>query len=128
MVGKDKVWPRSIEAQGQFGRVGDIWNIGKFPMKTDPKRTKGNHTVKMKDSNEKPLGQWNQYEITLDGGDLEIKVNDLIQNTATNCWQIPGKIGIQSEGAQMEYRNIVLIPIIPHKDKYPHPGVAFKRL
>jgi len=115
MVGEDKVWPRSIEAQGQYGHVGDIWNIGKFPMKTDPKRTKGRHTIKMKDSNEKPIGQWNQYEITLDGGELEIKVNDLIQNTATDCWQTPGKIGIQSEGAQLEYRNLVLIPIIRDK-------------
>jgi hypothetical protein len=117
MVGDDKVWPRSIEAQGQYGHVGDIWNIGKFPMKTDPKRTKGRHTVKMKDSNEKAIGQWNQYEIVLDGGDLEIKVNDLVQNTAAQCWQTPGKIGIQSEGAQLEFRNIVLIPIIRDKNK-----------
>ena len=36
MVGPDKVWPRSIEAQGQYNSAGDIWNIDKFPMKTDP--------------------------------------------------------------------------------------------
>jgi hypothetical protein len=125
MVGKDKVWPRSIEAQGQYGHVGDIWNIGKFPMQTDPKRTKGRRTVKIKDSNEKPIGQWNQYEITFDGGDLEIKVNDLIQNTASECWETPGKIGIQSEGARMEYRNLVLIPIIPHKAKASPPLACF---
>jgi len=116
-VGKDKVWPRSIECQGQIGSLGDIWNIDKFPMKADPTRTRGRHTRKAHPSNENPLGQWNQYEITLDGGRLEIKVNDLIQNIATDCWETPGKICLQSEGAQMEYRNVVIIPIERPKKK-----------
>jgi hypothetical protein len=111
-VGEDKVWPRCIEAQGHYGNVGDIWNIGNFPMKTDQQRNKGRRTIKMHESNEKPIGQWNQYEITLDGPQLEIKVNELVQNTATDCWETPGKICIQSEGAKMEYRNFALIPII----------------
>ncbi len=116
----DKVWPKSIEAQGMYGNVGDIFNIGNFPMKTDPDRTHGRRTAKMHKSNEKPLGQWNQYEIVLNGGDLEIYVNGLLQNEATKCKELPGKIAIQSEGAKMEYRNIVLIPIgalSKHSDK-----------
>ncbi len=117
MVGKDKVWPRSIECQGQIGALGDIWNIDEFPMKTAPDRTNGRHTRKAHPSNEKPLGEWNQYEIALDGGSLEIKVNDLVQNTATECWETPGKICLQSEGAQMEYRNLALIPIERPKGK-----------
>lgn len=115
MVGKDEVWPRSIEVQGQFGSVGDIWNIGVFPMKVDTDRTQGRCTSKMKSSNEKPLGQWNQCEVTLDGGDFEIKVNGVIQNKAEKCWETPGKICIQSEGGQIEYRNFVLIPVISDK-------------
>jgi protease I len=111
-VGEDRVWPRCMEAQGMYGSVGDIWNLGEFPMKTSPERTKGRHTVKMHESNERPLGRWNSYEITLDGETLEIEVNGLVQNTATACWETPGKICIQSEGARMEYRNIVLIPIV----------------
>jgi len=110
MVGEDKVWPRSIEAQGQFGSAGDIWNIDKFPMKVAEDRTNGRHTRKMHPSNEKQ-GDWNQYEITMDGGNLELKVNGLIQNTAAECWETPGKICLQSEGSPMEFRNIVLIPI-----------------
>jgi len=111
-VGEDKVWPKSIEAQGEYGNVGDIWIIDGFPAKTDPERTKGRRTVKMHESNEKPLGEWNQYEISFNGPDLEIKVNDLVQNTASECWETPGKICIQSEGCEMEYRNILLLPII----------------
>lgn len=122
MVGNDKVWPRSIEAQGLYGAVGDIFNIDEFPMKTAEERTQGRRTRKIHKSNEKPLGRWNQYEIILDSGDLQIKVNDLIQNTATGCWEAPGKICIQSEGAQMEYRNIVLIPISRDENKSPEAG------
>ena len=111
MVGPDKVWPRSIEAQGMYRNLGDIFNIGEFPMTTGPGRTRGRHTPKMTLSNERPLGQWNQYDITLDGGDLEIRVNDLVQNTATECWETPGKICLQSEGAQVHFRNVTLIPV-----------------
>jgi len=111
MVGEDKVWPRSIECQGQKGALGDIWNIDKFPMKTAPDRPNDRHTRKMNLSNEKPLGEWNQYEITFNGSDLELKVNDLVQNTATECWETPGKICLQAEGAHMQFRNVVLVPI-----------------
>ena len=112
MTGPDKVWPKSIECQGQSGALGDIWNIDQFPMKAAEDRTSGRHTKKLHPSNEKPIGQWNRYEITLDGGDLELAVNGLVQNAATGCEEVPGKIGLQAEGGVMEYRNIVLIPIL----------------
>jgi len=111
MTGQDKVWPKSIESQGQSGSMGDIWNIDKFPMKAAADRTKGRHTRKMYDSNERPIGEWNDYEITLDGGALEIKVNNLVQNTATDCEEVPGKICLQAEGSHKQFRNIVLVPI-----------------
>lgn len=111
MVGEDKVWPKSIECQGQSGSMGDIWNIGQFPMKVAQERTSGRHTRKLHPSNERAIGEWNDYEMTLDGGDLEIKVNNLVQNTATECEEIPGKICLQSEGSQKEFRNLVLVPI-----------------
>jgi len=110
-VGPDKVWPKSIEAQGMSDSMGDIWNIDQFPMKVDPARTRGRHTVKMNPSNEKPIGQWNDYEVYLNGGNLRIHVNRLIQNFATEVEEVPGKICLQSEGSPKEFRNIVLIPI-----------------
>jgi hypothetical protein len=111
MVGPDKVWPKSIESQGQSGAMGDIWNIDEVPMRAAPERTQGRHTAKRHPSNERPIGEWNDYEVTLDGGDLEIKVNNLVQNTATECEEVAGKICLQAEGSQKEFRNLVLIPI-----------------
>lgn len=55
--GEDKVWPDSIECQGEKNSMGDIWNIGAFPMKVDASRTNGRQTVKLHPSNEKPLEQ-----------------------------------------------------------------------
>ena len=111
MVGADKVWPKSIEAQLMHRSAGDIWNIDEFPMAAERARTNGRHTAKALPSNERPQGEWNRYRIRLDGGDLELEVNGAIQNRARWCDVVPGKICLQSEGAPIEFRNIVLRPI-----------------
>ena len=111
IVGEDNVWPKSIEAQLHHTNAGDIFTIGEFPFKTDPDRTSGRRTTKLKPSNEKPQGQWNEYEIILKGTDLTLKVNGEVQNTATEVEEVAGTIGLQSEGAPIEYRNIRLKPL-----------------
>ena len=117
MVGQDKVWPKSIECQGQFGALGDLWNIDKFPMKTAPDRTKGRHTVRAKkEVAQMPPGEWNDYEIIMDGGKLTLIVNGTVQNEATECEIVSGKICLQSEGSEYEYRNIELT-VLPDKGR-----------
>jgi putative heme-binding domain-containing protein len=111
MSGDDQVWPYSIEAQLHHRDAGDIWNIGSFPMQVDPERTEGRRTRKTLPCNEKPIGEWNRYEITMDGGELTLAVNGQVQNTAHGCAETPGKICLQSEGAAIEFRNIEITPI-----------------
>jgi hypothetical protein len=129
MTGEDKVWPKSIEAQLHHLDAGDIWNIDKVQMTVAPERTTDRRTKKLHETNEKPLGEWNKYEITLDGGNLELKVNDLVQNTATNVAEVPGKICLQSEGAEIEFRNIELTPLPTKKsaDAAPKGSADAKR-
>ena len=116
IISEDKVWPRCIEAQLHSRNAGDIWNIDKFPMKTDKSRmTNERRTKKIAPSNENPLGEWNRYDITLDGEHLELKVNGLIQNVATGCEVVAGPIGLQSEGVWIEVRKLELKPIIGHE-------------
>jgi len=112
MVGPDEVWPESIEAQLHSGDAGDIWNIDRFPMIVEAARTEGRRTAKMLPSNEKPLGEWNRYRIRLDRGELTLEVNGLVQNTASWCAEVPGKVCLQSEGAYIEFRSILLRPIV----------------
>lgn len=109
--GKHKVWPNSIEAQLHSRNAGDIWNIGEFPMKSEAKRTRGRRTVKAEKCNEKPLGEWNHYRIRMDHGTLTLTVNGVVQNVATGCEEIAGHIGLQSEGAEIHFRNIELTPL-----------------
>jgi len=111
VVGPDKVWPKSVEAQLHSRNAGDIWNIDKVKMTVDPDRTKGRRTIKLHETNEKPLGEWNQYEITVDHGTITLKVNGLVQNMATDCEEVAGKIALQSEGAAIEFRDIKIKPI-----------------
>lgn len=108
----DEVWPKSIEAQLHSGNAGDIWNIGEFPMAADPSRTEGRRTRKEHASSEKPLGEWNRYRIVMNGGELKLFVNDVLQNVASRCEAVPGWIGLQSEGAHIEFRKVELRPIL----------------
>ena len=109
--GPARVWPKSIEPQLQADRAGDIWNIGQFPLKVAENRTQGIHTRKMHRSNEKPVGEWNDYEVVVRGGKLTIKVNGLVQNEATGMQDVRGAIGLQSEGTPVEFRQMRLTPL-----------------
>jgi putative membrane-bound dehydrogenase-like protein len=113
MTGPDKVWPKSIEAQLESRNAGDIWNIDDVDMDVDRTRTSGRRTEKEFPCNENPPGEWNRYVITMNGGDLTLEVNGLVQNRARWCAAVGGKICLQSEGAPIEFRNIVLRPIVP---------------
>ena len=44
----------------------------------------------------------------MDGGKLTLIVNGTVQNEATECEIVAGKICLQSEGSEYEYRNIEL--------------------
>jgi hypothetical protein len=111
MVGQDKVWPKSVEAQLHSGNAGDFWNIDNVKMKVDESRTQGRRTVKLKPSNEKKLGEWNSYRIVVDHDKIQLYVNGELQNEATDVEEVAGPICLQSEGAEIHFRNIELKPI-----------------
>lgn len=115
LVGPDKVWPRSVEAQLQSGSAGDFWLIDGAPLDTptervDPKTPR--HRLRTK-TNEKPIGEWNEYEIVCDKGTVTLKVNGEVLNQGTSAEVVAGKIGLQSEGTEIHFRNIRLVPLAP---------------
>lgn len=107
----DKVWPKSIEAQLHSGNAGDFWCIDNFPMKADAARTKGRNTKKSH-GNERAIGEWNEYEIICDAGTVSLRVNGEELNRATDCQVVPGFIALQSEGAEIQFREVRLSPIV----------------
>jgi hypothetical protein len=113
VVGPDKIWPKTVEAQLMSGHAGDFWLMDGAILDTDPARTDpkaANHRLKMKAA-EKPVGEWNVYEITVHGGWVLLKINGVVVNEGTGAEEVAGKIALQSEGAPIEFRNIRLAPI-----------------
>jgi len=113
VVGPDKIWPKTVEAQLMSGNAGDIWLMDGATLDTDPAQVDAkaaNHRMKMKAA-EKPAGEWNLYEITMQGGWVLLKVNGVVVNEGTGADEVPGKIALQSEGAPIEFRNIRLTPL-----------------
>ena len=66
---------------------------------------------KLHPSNEKPAGEWNSYDITCIGNTIEVRVNGLLQNTATDCSLTGGCIGLQAEGSKIQFRNLWVEPV-----------------
>ena len=138
LIGPDKVWPRAIECQMQPGTMGAVASLGEFPMTMAPPRTADPPAGKPQagqrvpggfpmtvapprtadpqagkpQGDQRAPGEWNRVEMMLDGGNLEVAVNGLIRSTATGCQDTPGRVGLASRGGAVEYRNIVLIPIL----------------
>ena len=55
---------------------------------------------------EKPVGQWNKFEIIAAGGKLDYYLNGILVNQAYNVKPSKGRIQIQSESAEMFVRKI----------------------
>lgn len=118
VVGEDKIWPKGVEAQLASGRAGDFWLVGEFKLNVDSARQdKGTPRhyfrvkVNEKDEIEKPLGEWNQYEITCKGSSVTLVVNGHEVNSGTDAELSKGRILLQSEGAEIHFRNIELKPL-----------------
>jgi 3-keto-disaccharide hydrolase len=106
------IWPRSHEIQLNNGHAGDIWVIGTTLEIPQPEgRIKGRRHINTIDDAEKPLGEWNKMRIVCAGDELTIYINDKQANYASKLSQTKGAIALQSEGAEIEYRNIVLKPL-----------------
>ena len=60
---------------------------------------------------EDEAGDWNRYEIFLLDRSLTVFVNGVKVNEAWNLDVHPGKIGFQSEGGEIHFRKIDLIPV-----------------
>ncbi len=116
---EDKVWPLTVEAQLHHTDAGDIVLIGEGSKATvsdstyqiNPGDDPWTVIKKMEDTSEKPAGEWNTYEITCKNASVELKVNGVLQNYATDIYPNSGHIAFQSEGSWIQFRNITIQPL-----------------
>jgi hypothetical protein len=98
-----KVWPKCIEVQGMNRDHGLL--IGVAGIKLSP-GAKFDREAKNKAT--KPVGEWNTTEIICKAdGSIEAKINGT-EVSSGKSELTEGPIGLQSEGAEIHFRNILL--------------------
>jgi hypothetical protein len=105
-------FPNGIECQLAAGRAGDLVclngsDLAEFKQVKGEERPKFPVVPKANKSSEKPVGEWNSANIFVKNGTITIFINGVYQNTGTNR-VTSGHIGLQSEGKDIEFRNITI--------------------
>ncbi|MFN3168404.1 MAG: DUF1080 domain-containing protein [Phycisphaeraceae bacterium] len=118
------MFPASLEVQMQSGSAGDFWCIhedikvpnmaerrGGKPDNWGGKQGQGRHIKNLTDGSEKKLGEWNTMIIECLGDKIRVWVNGDLVNDGYDCTASSGQISLQAEGAEVEFRKLVLTPI-----------------
>lgn len=117
------MFPRSIEVQMEHGNAGDFWCILEDIHVPDMEDRRGPPTQwgttegkarrirNLTDDSEKPVGEWNTMVIEAVGRSIRVWVNDDLVNDGSEATADRGRIALQSEGSEVEFRTISLTPI-----------------
>lgn len=103
----DTIWIKTIECQLAAGNAGDFICMNG----TDMNEHKDKSTIvvkKMNPSSEKTVGEWNTMEVICKSNTIEVFVNGVLQNKGTGVSVNSGHICLQSEGKDIEFRNVFL--------------------
>ena len=123
----DKMFPASIEVQMNHLHAGDFWciqeNIEVPDMEARRPRKEGQkyggsegdarRILNLTDGSEKPLGEWNTMIVETRGRTLKVWVNGDLVNEGFNSTADRGRIAIQAEGAEVEFRRVQIGPLPP---------------
>lgn len=60
---------------------------------------------------EKPVGEWNLLECEVKGDEIAVYLNGVLVNKATDVKPSRGRIQIQSEGAEIFFKRVELLPL-----------------
>ncbi|MFA5819356.1 MAG: DUF1080 domain-containing protein [Bacteroidales bacterium] len=103
----DTIWLKCVECQLKAGSAGDFVCMNGADMNERTDKSKIS-VKKMADSSEKPTGEWNTMEVVCRAHTIEVFVNGVLQNKGTNVSISKGSICLQSEGKDIEFRNVFL--------------------
>jgi hypothetical protein len=105
--GTDTIWLKCIECQLKAGSAGDFVCMNGADMNERKDKTI-RMVKKLAESSEKPVSEWNTMEVICKGNTIEVWVNGVLQNKGTNLNIVAGSICLQSEGKDIEFRNVFL--------------------
>lgn len=117
------MFPKSIEVQMMHQNAGDFWCIQQdiavpdMEKRRGPKEKWGVNGDKLRripnltDNSEKPLGEWNAMTIECLGDEIKVWVNGDLVNHGFKATATRGRIALQAEGSEVEFRKVYLRPI-----------------
>jgi hypothetical protein len=117
------MFPRSIEVQMQHENAGDFWCIVEDIRVPDMERRRGppeqwgitegkaRRIRNLTDGSEKPAGEWNTMVIEAVGRSIRVWVNGDLVNDGSDATADRGRIALQAEGSEVEFRKLSLTPI-----------------
>ncbi len=103
----DAIWLKCIECQLMAGNAGDFVCMNGADMTEHTDKSKW-VVPKKAPSSEKPVGEWNTMEVKCEGNSIEVIVNGILQNKGTNVNISSGTICLQSEGKDIEFKNVYI--------------------
>ena len=117
------LFPKSIESQMMHRNAGDFWCIvedievpnmakrrgpeAKWGITEGKKRRVKNLTNR----SENAVGEWNTMVVECLNDEIKVWVNGDMVNQGFHCTAQKGQIALQAEGAEVEFRKMVLTPI-----------------
>jgi len=126
-----QMFPKSIEVQMDHGNAGDFWcivediEVPNMVERRGPKEKwgitegKARRIVNLTEESEKPLGEWNRMVIECVGDEIKVWVNGDHVNHGSKCTARKGKIALQAEGSEVEFRKLELTGIKTLSDESP---------
>jgi Domain of Unknown Function (DUF1080) len=122
-----KMFPQSIEVQMMSGNAGDFWvireDIKVKDMETRRPRAAGEkwgsaegdarRILNLTDGSEKPLGEWNSMVVEARGRTITVWLNGDLVNEGFDATVDQGRIALQAEGAEVEFRKVEIGPLSP---------------
>jgi hypothetical protein len=108
--GPDTIWPVCFEAQLRTGNAGQVIGMG-VNIPDVPVQNNRTRSPRLAEPSERPLGEWNTYEITCRADTIEVLVNGVRQNFVGKLPVATGAIALQMEGHPVEFRNVWLEPL-----------------
>ncbi|HLW19948.1 MAG TPA: DUF1080 domain-containing protein [Cyclobacteriaceae bacterium] len=117
------MFPQSIEVQMMHENAGDFWCIVediKVPdmvARRGPEKDwgivegKNRRILNLTDGSENPVGEWNSMTIECLADSVKVWVNDDLVNFGYEATATKGRVALQAEGSEVEFRKIVMTPI-----------------
>ena len=117
------MFPQSLEVQMMHENAGDFWCIveditvddmvARRGLKEEWGITEGmkRRILNLTDGSENALGEWNDLTVECIGDEIKVWVNGDLVNHGFDCTATQGQVALQAEGAEVEFRKIVLTNI-----------------